>query len=847
MVTTVKRGQLFLPTKFAFRELRNGIRGFRIFIACLILGVSTIAGIGTLNESIEGGLKRDGRKLLGGDISIRLLHLPAKKEHIKYFKTASDFSEIIELRAMARNIASTGSRTIVELKAVDDAYPLVGNFMLKEKISLNTALSMKDGLWGVVADASLQKKLNLAVGDILELGDSKFRLMGIIKKEPDRVANVFSFGPRLMVLKSGLGATNLIQPGSQIRYRYRILVKNVIDSKAWLTTLKNKFPEMGWQIQSAEEVAPGLQRFINRMTLFLSFVGLTTLLIGGTGVSNAVSSYLESKINSIATYKCLGAKSSFIFQMYFIQVLVLAGLGTLVGLILGSLLPVIGIIIFSDIWPVSPKIGFYPNPLIIACVFSFLITLTFTLWPISKAQNIPAATLFRNLVQPPGVRPNLTSIVFIIVGVLCLASLIITTSSDKWFSVWFIIGAFITLILLKAAATVLIYLAKKIKNTPNVELRLALSSLFRPGANTSNIIISLGLGLTVLITVNLIESNLSSQIKDRLPSMAPAFFFIDIQSNQISDFDNTINSISGIGRLRRVATLRGRIVKINQIPVENARIASDVKWAVRGDRALTYASKPAEDTHIVAGKWWDPNYKGPPLISLDSNIAKGFGVNVGDTLTINILGRNVKAKIASLRKIDWRSLRFDFAIIFAPGTLELAPQSHIAALQAPKKLEAKIEKAISDRFNNISIIRVREALQAAAAMLNGIGTAIQSTAAITILGGSLVLAGAVAAGRRRRIYESVVFKVLGATRQTILKSFLIEYVLLGIATALVSIIIGTIAAWSIIVFLMKMSWVFMPTTIWNTVFICLAITIFVGFAGTWHALGQKAAPILRNE
>jgi len=847
LVDVLKTSQLLLSAKFAFRELRSGIRGFRIFIACLALGVGTIAGIGTLNESIEGGLKRDGKKLLGGDISLRLLHLPAKKEHLEYFKGTSNFSEIIEMRAMTKNLINTDTRTIVELKAIDNAYPLVGNLVLNEKINLSKALAMKDGLWGAVADESLRNKLNVEVGDILELGDSQFRLTSVIKKEPDRIANVFSLGPRLMILKSGLDATNLIQPGSQIRYRYRILVKNVIDPKAWVITLKNKFPKMGWRIRSAEEAAPGLQRFIDRMALFLSFVGLTTLLIGGTGVSNAVSSYLESKIKSIATYKCLGAKSSFIFQVYFIQVLVLGGLGTLIGLIFGSLLPIIAINILADIWPVSPKIDFYPYPLLIACFFSLLITMTFTLWPISKAQNIPAATLFRNLVQPSSIRPNLTSIIAIVFGVMCLAGLIIITSNDKWFSVWFIIGAFITLILLKSAAAGVIYLAKKINNIKNVELRLALSNLFRPGANTSNIIISLGLGLTVLITVNLIEGNLSRQINDRLPEMAPAFFFIDIQSNQISDFDQTVKSISGIGMLKRVATLRGRIVKINQIPVENARIDADVKWAVRGDRALTYASKPAKGTQIVDGKWWPENYIGPPLISLDSNIARGFGVNVGDTLTINILGRNVKARIASLRKIDWRSLRFDFAIIFAPGALELAPQSHIAALQAPKKLEAKIEKAISDRFNNISIIRVREALQAAATMLDGIGTAIQSTAAITIFGGSLVLAGAVAAGRRRRIYESVIFKVLGATRQTILKSFLIEYGLLGIATALVSIIIGTIAAWSIIVFLMKMNWVFMPTTVWTTVFICLVITILIGFAGTWHALGQKAAPILRNE
>ena len=847
MLAYIKNSQLLLSTKFAIRELRNGIIGFRIFIACLILGVGTIAGVGTLSESIEAGLKRDGKQLLGGDISLRLLHTPAKKQHLEYFAATSNFSEVIEMRAMAKNTVGIKSRTLVELKAVDNAYPLVGKLILKTKIHLSSALANKNGLWGVVADENLLNKLNLKIGDLVEIGDSKFRLAGIIKKEPDRVANIFSLGPRLMILKSGLEATNLIQPGSQIRYRYRILLENAINPTAWLKTLKKKFPEMGWQIRNGEEPTPGLKRFIDRMTLFLSFVGLTTLLIGGTGVFNAVTSYLDSKIKIIATYKCLGAQNSFIFQVYFIQVALIASLGTFIGLIFGSLVPVIANNIFSDIWPVSPENDFYPIPIIMACVFSFLITTTFTLWPIAKAQNIPAANLFRNLVQPSKTRPDAKYIISIIIGAFFLAGLTIIASDDRWFSIWFIVGALITLILLKISATGLIYLTAKVKNIQTTELRLALSNLSRPGANSSNIIISLGLGLTVLITINLIEGNLNRQIDDRLPQMAPTFFFIDIQSNQISNFDKTIKSFSGIGELRRVATLRGRIVKINEILAENVDISADVKWAVRGDRVLTYASKLPKGAQIVAGKWWPANYRGLPLISLDANIAKGFGVSVGDTLTLNILGRDIKAKIASLRKINWRSLRFDFAIIFAPGTLESAPQSHIAALQTPKNIEAKVEEIIGERFNNISIIKVREALQAAATILDGIGTAIRSTAAITILAGSLVLAGAVAAGRRRRIYESVIYKVLGANRGTILRSFLIEYGLLGIATALVSGVIGTIAAWSILVFLMNVNWIFIPSMVLTTIFSCLAITIFIGFFGTWRALGQKASPILRNE
>ena len=391
------------------------------------------------------------------------------------------------------------------------------------------------------------------------------------------------------------------------------------------------------------------------------------------------------------------------------------------------------------------------------------------------------------------------------------------------------------------------WVAKRCFEVRNLEIRLALTNLFRPGAMTSSIIISLGLGLTVLITIALIQANLTRQINNRLPAMAPAFFFIDIQKNQVADFDYTIKSFRGIGEFKRTATLRGRIVRINGISVESANIKPGVQWAVRGDRVLTYATVPAKGTRIVRGKWWPEHYNGPTLISLDADIAKGFGVDIGDSLTINILGREVKATISSLRKINWQSLRFDFAIIFSPGTLDLAPQSHIAALQAPKKLENSIEQSIGQRFNNITIIRVREALEGAVRMLDGIGAAIRSTAIITIIGGSLVLTGAVAAGMRRRIYDSAIFKVLGATRTKILRILLIEYGLLAAVTAVIASVIATLAAWGIVVFMMNMNWIFIPSIIVETTLGCLITIILVGLAGTWHTLGQKPAPLLRNE
>ena len=589
------------------------------------------------------------------------------------------------------------------------------------------------------------------------------------------------------------------------------------------------------------------QRFIDRMTLFLSFVGLTTLLVGGVGVSNAVASYLDSKVKIIATYKCLGAASSLVFRVYFIQIAALAGLGVLIGLIFGAILPTVAIIGLEGVLPVNPEAGLYPVPIITAAIFGILIALTFALWPLARAREIPAGNLFRDKVQPAHIRPQRKFLFAVILGGLALAALTIATANDHWFAIWFVLGTGLALVLLRGSASLMTRWARKVTGIRNTELRLALANLHRPGAVTSSIVLSLGLGLTVLIAIALIEGNLSRQVNERLPVMAPAFFFIDIQPDQTARFDRAVNSVPGSGDYKRVASLRGRIVKIAGVPVEKVDISPGVQWATRGDRALTYAASPAEGTEIVAGKWWPAEYSGPPVISLDANLARGFGVGLGDSLTLNILGREIEAKITSLRKIDWRSLRFDFAIIFAPGTLNNAPHSHIAALQAPKELEDKIEKTVSDRFNNISIIRVREALQAAATMLDGIGAAIRSTAAVTILGGSLVLAGAVAAGRRRRIYDAVVFKVLGATRRTILKAFLLEYGMLGIATSIIAALIGTLTAWGIVVFLMDMAWVFIPAAVWTTVSICLIVTMIIGFAGTWRALGQKAAPLLRNE
>jgi putative ABC transport system permease protein len=842
-----------LAWRLARRELRGGLTGFRIFLGCLGIGVAAIAGVGTISASVTAGLNGEAKNLLGGDIDLRFHNHANSPEQDQYLAANSvALSKMLELRAMASPVharaTSARGRSLIELKGVDEAYPLSGKMELSPPMGLSLALAQEgDGSFGTVVDSNLLKRLDLNIGGKVKVGKAIFKINAIIKREPDRAASVLSFGPRLMVSMEALEASQLVQPGSQVHFHTRVLLAVGTNSKTWREALDNNFERAGWRVRGPNEAAPGIRRFIERMTLFLSFVGLTALLVGGIGVTNAVGGFLESKTATIATFKCVGAAGALVFKIYLLQVMALGSFGIAIGLLFGGALPAIGLNVLAEQMPIAPDIGFYPTPLLLATAFGLLTTLTFALWPLGRAMEVPAATLFRDRIQPSGLKPGRSAIIGTIAGVIALAALTIFSASDLYFSYWFIGGALLTVILLRGGASLLVGWAARAPQPKNAELRLAIANIHRPGSNAHSIVLSLGLGLSMLVAVALIEANLAHQVNERLPEEAPAFFFIDIQPGQVTEFDKIITSIKGTNGFKRMPSLRGRIVKIDGVAVEKVTIAKETQWAINGDRALTSSAIPTEGSKVIKGEWWPENYSGPPVISLDASLAKGFGIDIGDTLTLNVLGREIEGTITSLREIDWRSLRFDFAIIFAPGPLEGAPHTHIAAVEAPAEIEETLENAVSSRFANITSIRVREALEAASHIIKGIAGAISGTSLITIVAGGLVLAGIIAAGQRRRIYDSVVFKVLGATRTRLFMAYTFEYGILGMATGIIATAIGTLTAWAVIVFLMRISWVFLPQVIAITIFVCLFVTVAAGYLGTWKALGEKASTHLRNK
>jgi putative ABC transport system permease protein len=852
---------LALSWRLARREMRAGFSGFRILLACLTIGVGAITAIGTTSESMVAGLSANARDLLGGDIDLRLHSQPPNAEQLAYVQAHSlATSSVVEMKAMAQRIdqrSGVRNQLLVELKGVDQAYPLSGALKLDPPIAQDQAFANEKGVWGAAVEKSMLEKMGLSLGDKIHLGDATFVLRARITHEPDRVAGVLSFGPRLIVSQNALAKTQLVQPGSRVHYHLRTLLAKNAEAEAWKKDLNEAFPKAPWRVRGVDQATPGVQRFFEHLYLFLSFVALTALLAGGIGVSNATSAYLDKKVTDIATLKCLGAPNSLVFACYFFQIMALAIFGILLGLVCGAVLPVIAIWAaeaagLDQMISAMPKAGFYLKPLLTAAAFGLLTAATFALWPLGQTRNVPAAALFRQHIETKSLSLSPYHLAGLSIGVLSLSALIIFDSSDTSFAYWFIAGAVLSALLLRAGSFLLKRFALRLGGNVKTPLksagwRLALANIYRPGTSTTGVITSLGLGLSVMVAISLIENNLGRQVDERLPRDAPAFFFIDIQPNQVAAFDQTIAKDARAHGFRRVPTMRGRIIAINDVPVEKAKIHPDSAWAIHGDRALTFAADKPKDSLIVAGQWWPENYDGPPTISLDAGIARGFGIGLGDRLTISVMGRSISPVIASLREIDWRSLRFDFAIIFAPGTLEGAPHTHIAAVQAPVEAEEAIESAIAKGFPNITTVRVRDALENAGRILSGIGTAIRATASLAILAGALVLAGSIAAAARRRVFESVVFKVLGATRKRILTTYLMEYGLLGLTAGLAASAIGTLVAWAVVVHLMHTDWVFQPKIAALSLGSAIVLTLVAGFAASWRAMGRKAAPYLRNE
>jgi putative ABC transport system permease protein len=834
-----------LALRFALRELRGGLRGFRLFVACLSLGVAVIAGIGTLSSSIVTGLERDGRSLLGGDIEYRLTHRGATPEERDFLLRQGAVSETVQMRGMAHSLRSD-QRTLIELKAADAAYPLYGGVSLEQSGQLADVLAVKDGLPGAAVDPQALIRLEAAVGDRLTIGEQEFEIRAVIAREPDRATEGLTLGPRVMIALDALDATRLVQPGTLAYWHYRVKLRPDLTAPQAQASAQKDHAASGWRIRDWKEGSPGVRRFLDRSALFLVLVGLTALLIGGVGVANAVHAHLDGKTPTIATLKSLGATTGLIFRVYLWQTLLLAAFGILLGIAIGAAIPNMAAGALAEILPLPLVPGLYWQPLAMAAAYGLLVALAFTIWPLARAADIRPAALYRDLVAPGSQLPRPVYVVTTLLLFAALAALAVFGTDERRFATAFVVSAIVAFVLFRLIAAGVAMLARRIRPPRAVRLKLALASLHRPGAATAALLLSLGVSLTLLVAIALVESNLHAQVEERLPDEAPAFFFVDIQPAQMDEFRAVVNATPGARDLETVPNLRGRIAAVKGVPAEQVEVAAEQRWVLQGDRGLTYARDLPAGSSLLQGQWWKPDYDGPPLVSIEEKAAQGLNVGVGDRLTVNVLGRDIEAEIASIRRLDWSSFGINFVLVFSPGLLERAPHTFLATVKAQPAAETALFRNITRQFPNISVVRMKDVLTELNAIVEKLGSAVRGAAGVTLIAGLIVLAGALAAEHRRRLKEGAILKALGATRRDIITAHLIEYGSVGLIGALLAFGLGWLAAWGMVAGMMNASFYFAPGIAAATALGGVAATLLLGLAGAWQALAAKPAPLLRT-
>ncbi|MEG8219380.1 ABC transporter permease [Sphingomonas sp. HH69] len=826
--------------RIARRDLLGRFRGLRLLFLCLFLGVATLAAIGSLTSAITQELSQRGQGLLGGDVEIAMTQREAGEGDKAAFRRLGRLSETIRLRAMARGERPDSAAVLTELKGVDSAYPLYGTLALQGG-TYRAPLAPDRILIG----PALADRLDVKPGDRLVYGTATFTIADIITDEPDRLGEGFTLGPVAIVSLDGLRRTGLIQPGSLYDSKYRLRLAPGADAQAVREDLEKRYASAGWEYKDRDRAAPGASRFIVRMGQFLSLIGLAALVIAGIGVSNGVASYLALKRPGIATFKVLGATSTDIARIYLLQIGCVALLGIACGLIVGALLPPAIVALAGDVLPVSPGFRLHVLPLVTSAAYGLLIAFLFTLPPLARARTQPAALLFRGVVDARHGIDRRSLIAMTAAGAL-LVALALGTARDPLFSAAVLGATAAVLLLLLGIGWGVRQLALRAPRPRRPLLRLALANLHRPGAQTAALIVALGLALTLFVTLAGIQTSLDSEIRNVVPKTAPAQFVLDIPSGEADRFQTIVRAQAPDAQFNIVPALRGTIVAYGDQRVSDLKELPDGAWFLRGERGITYSTTLPEGSELVEGQWWAPDYAGVPLVSFDAEAAKTLGIGVGDTLTVSLLGREITARITSLRKINWETMGFNYIMVFSPGTVSAAPHSLAATITMDPRQDNQVTRALLAAFPGVSVIAVGEVIEQVGAIMTQMSSAIVAAASVAILAGIAVLVGAIAASRQARSYDSVILKTLGATRWQILGGQALEYGLLAMMLALVALALGSGAAWFVIVQIFDFTW----SPDWLVVLATLGggalLTLGIGLAGSIPLLSVRTATALRQ-
>jgi len=845
-----------IALRFAARDLVGDPRGFAIFIACIVIGVAAISGVSGLARALSAGVAREGRAILGGDASFALAYRPLSVAERAFFAARGRVDELVQMRAMARRV--DGETALIEIKAVDpERYPLIGAAETEPQAPLPELLAQGGAEFGaefgLLADPLLAARLDLKTGDRLTIGAAHFTLRAALTSEPDKLGGGLGFGPRVIMSRAALEATGLAAPGSIVRYSARVALDAAAgdaDVARLVADANAAFPQAGWEVRTRSAVSPQFSRNLDRFAQLLTLVALTALVAGGAGVANAVIGLIERKRMAFAIYKALGAPGSRVFAIALSQVMIVAAMAIVLGLAVGAAIPPLAAQALRRVSELPVYAAFDPSSLWSGALYGVLVTLAFAIGPLGRAHDTPVAALLRETIDEDARPTRLRYRIAAAASALALIATLLFASSDKKLALAYIGAAVVAFGALRGVAALVVKAARALPRARDGRLRLALANIHRPRSLAGALIVSIGLTQTLLVALALVEGAIHAEFARADAGKVPRFYFIDAPKEDSSAFNALLAKEAPGARISHVPMMRGRIVALKGVRVEKLRVADDVAWALEGDRGVTFSATPPENSTVSAGDWWPPDYSGPPLVSLESRVAEGLGLAIGDEIVVNVLGREIKARVKNLRRLDWRGLAINFVMVFDPAAFKAAPYTELFTVgyegADADARDARIARASAKQFPLIAAIRVKDALESIDKIASQLALAARSAAGIAVLTAILALASAVAAGQRARRHDAVVLKTLGATRGWLASAYAMEFAILGAIASSIALIAGTVAAYAMTEGLMKIDFVFLPATVAATALISLTGAIALGLLGAWRALARKPAQELRE-
>ncbi|RYE11127.1 MAG: FtsX-like permease family protein [Hyphomicrobiales bacterium] len=838
--------------RVAFTDLGKDLRRFGILFACVALGVGTIATVGGVSTALQSGLTQDARAMLGGDLEAQLSYRRATPEERAVLEEHGAVAEIIEVLGRASADEAT---TTLSLRAVEPTYPLLGSVTIGGVGGpLDEILAERDGVFGLVVDSLAIERLGAVIGDEVSIGSARFQIRGVLEELPDQLTRGVTFSIPALVPLAGLLEADILPPGTIARYRYKLLLHPEFSFDAAETAFKTAFPSAGWQVKSAPEATSDLARFFDLFSRFLTVVGLAVLLVGGIGVSNAITAYLTDRQGAIATLKSLGATGNRILVHFLTQVAILALIGILIGLAFGAAMTLL------VLPPIGTSFGIAVEPQIdwralgIAMMFGLLSSFAFAYLPLQRARALRPAILFRSAGAGSAGRLSWREIAKpatslpLLLAAGGLIGLAVLTTGRPQLVLYCAAGAIAAFAILRIAAFLIQAGLKALPPPSALPIRHALQNIYRPGAPAPTVMLSLGLGLALLLMIALVDTNLRRQLNGEAETAVPSFVFMDLFEDEAVSLTDLSQADPRIESFKLAPMLRGALTAINDAPLaELPNLPAESSLLVDSEMPLTYSPELPEQSRIVEGLWWPSDYSGDPLVSVFNGLRNNLGLKLGDRVEFNLFGQPVVATIANFVTYEWRGGNMNFTFVLSPGALDDFPMSYLGLLKTAPEEEDAVQSMLLASYPELMVLPVSDALGAITAVITAVVNAVAIIGGLALVSGLLVLAGALSAGRRQRESDAVVHKVLGATRSRLLGIFAIEYGLLGLLSALFATGLGIAGAWLVATRVIQIDFVVDPALLVLITCGAISLTIAVGALTTWSALSGRPAAFLRAE